>query len=951
MSNAPIRSPQGDIEPAGHGQLEADDFTEFFRDVHGYDPFPWQQRLTTSVIRNRSWPKVIDLPTGTGKTAVLDTAIFAMAAQPAISPRRVVFVIDRRIVVDQVCKRAQRIRDRIREGNTSVLRIVRERLENLSGGAELGVAALRGGVPVDDDWIQSPDRPWVLVSTVDQFGSRLLFRGYGVTPGMRPIHAGLAGNDCLVVLDEVHISVPFSETLDHVAEFRGALLPSRFSVVEMSATPKNNGVEPFRLDHRADLNDCDELRRRVKSPKKATLMSVQKPDSIPAAVSKILRSIAKDNQKADYKVGSVGIVVNRVRTARETHAALKRAGFTVHLVTGRMRPLDRIELLDRIFPVIDPNAACGGELAAVVATQAIEVGADFSFDALITECAPIDSLRQRFGRLDRRGSYSGCTGDAAQAWIIGPKSVVATKRLDPIYGGAVKATWDELTKRVKESQSNTLDVGTTSLLNFPHQTLAPKANAPLLLRSHIDAWVQTRPEPLVQPPIEWFLHGLDQNRSAEVSILWRWDRTSEALRLVPPRQAEFLQIPIDAAKSWLLNDVELDVADVPQAHSQVRLKPETSDDTNAKWVRWINRGRGAEGARVEHIRAGDVLVVDPDKGGLCAGTWDPSSTEPVADLGDWAQIAYGRRATLRLDERLDEVDSPPTPARDAEDSKSRSESIANWLDEQARARNNQLQWLRESISKLKGNFKVSIVGSKSDDSVDGYYVLIQAHSVTRKPVIDIATLDGTDEAGSQTGAGTRLDRHMDGVGERAGKMAGRLSLPEAIKDDLILSGRLHDLGKIDSRFQLQLVGGDRVEYEMCRDSPLAKSLPGAARVQRYPKGMRHEFASVAMIESNRDVLDSAHDKDLVLHLVGTHHGFGRPLPSIIEDSDPQALSYVLDGHRMAANSSLADSSLALEMADRFWLLVRRYGYHGLAWLEAILRLADHQQSAWEAGQE
>jgi len=114
--------------------------------------------------------------------------------------------------------------------------------------------------------------------------------------------------------------------------------------------------------------------------------------------------------------------------------------------------------------------------------------------------------------------------------------------------------------------------------------------------------------------------------------------------------------------------------------------------------------------------------------------------------------------------------------------------------------------------------------------------------------------------------------------------------------------------------------------------------------------MRHEIASVAMIESNADVLGFARDEDLVLHLVGTHHGWGRPLPPIIEDPDPEALSYIWDGHLLTARSDLADGSLALDMADRFWRLVERYGHHGLAWLEAILRLADHRQSAEESGQ-
>jgi len=170
----------------------------------------------------------------------------------------------------------------------------------------------------------------------------------------------------------------------------------------MSATPSDKTTERFTLDSVVDIEGCEELRRRVSARKEARLQPVQHPDKLPGAIVKLVRSLQSAAGKAHRSPDSVGVVVNRVRTARDTFRALRQDGYKAFLLTGRMRPLDRQDILATIDPDVNPDRQANRELTVVVATQAIEVGADFSCAALITECAPVDSLRQRFGRLDRR---------------------------------------------------------------------------------------------------------------------------------------------------------------------------------------------------------------------------------------------------------------------------------------------------------------------------------------------------------------------------------------------------------------------------------------------------------------------------------------------------------------------------------------------------------------------
>lgn len=900
------------------------DFSEYFRQVHGWDPFPWQIRLTETVLGTGRWPHVIDLPTGCGKTATLDTAVFSLAARPDVFPRRVVFVIDRRIIVDQVYERAKAIRDAVMSAKNGVLSRIRNRLANVTDGAPLDVTALRGGVPIDNEWASRPDQPWVVVSTVDQFGSRLLFRGYGVSHRMRPVHAGLAGNDCLVILDEVHLSRPFAETLDAVRQLQRGPLPHRFQVVEMSATPQNTEATPFELLE-SDLGSSTVLSKRVTVSKHCSLSSLAGRSSESALPKAVLKILAKD---LPDPARSVGVIVNRVRTARQMHHALADAGYRTHLVTGRMRPLDRVRILNEISTTVDPERSLASEmdLNVVVATQAIEVGADFSFDALLTECAPVDSLRQRFGRLDRRGVYSDRVGAPAIGWILGVRTEMKSKTPDPVYGDAAKQTWKELQARFGTGH---LDAGPSSqdLDDFPNEASAPFRSAPLLLDTYMEAWSQTGPEPIVQPPLDPFLHGLGQPNNTDIAIVWRHDHSHGTLKLVPPRPAEYLQVPIGAVKAWLGRVEEVPVADVDTALEDAQVRPSISVQGIHRW-----RGFGEEPepiADATSIRPGDVILAKPDLGGLAADTWAPNSTEEVADLGDEAQWAYGKRVTLRLDPRLDPQFS--CLVAQEEDKTTTGELITTWIAHTISELSD--GWMLDTLRRLQKGFIV-------EWSQDAEYPIICEGSV------ESLTLDGDDDSVSFTGTAVSLPSHLKGVGNKAAMFAQKLGLDPEIQTDLKLAGELHDLGKIDRRFQSQLVGGDPVKLEMLAE-PLAKSLPGIPRVRRYPRGMRHEIASLALAQSNPEVLASARDPDLVMHLIVAHHGLGRPLLPVIEDPDPQMLLHQHNGNEMESSSNLSDTDIALEGAERFWRLTDRYGHHGLAWLEAILRLADHRQSAEE----
>jgi CRISPR-associated endonuclease/helicase Cas3 len=118
----------------------------------------------------------------------------------------------------------------------------------------------------------------------------------------------------------------------------------------------------------------------------------------------------------------------------------------------------------------------------------------------------------------------------------------------------------------------------------------------------------------------------------------------------------------------------------------------------------------------------------------------------------------------------------------------------------------------------------------------------------------------------------------------------------------------------------------------------------------FPRGGRHELISAGLIRQNPSLLngaskDGAHDPDLVSHLVGTHHGYARPFAPVVRDD--ANVSIKLEIPPLSGNNRHGLESLGSGWTDQFWSLVQRYGYWGLCYLEAILRVADHRQSQEE----
>jgi CRISPR-associated endonuclease/helicase Cas3 len=945
----------------------ADDFAEFYSAIHpGRDPFPWQAALARRVAREGGWPAVIDVPTGLGKTSVLDVAVFAAALGGAPARRRIFYVVDRRLVVDEAYEHAQRISNALNDPDaTGIAEWAAGRLRPAgNSGAALDVTRMRGGTTWDRTWVERPDQHVIVTGTVDQIGSRLLFRGYGVSEWARSIDAALVGTDSLIVVDEAHLAGPLLSTIEAALTLDRTRIVPPPTLITMSATTSATDADVHRITEEDSRHPV--AGARLRAPKRVRLIEVRTtksaaPNDVPRAIAAIASGFA------DMRV--VGVVVNTVATARQVFELLRLSHETV-LLTGASRQVDRDYLLARYYDRISVDRIGTEEPLIVVATQTVEVGANIDLDVLVTETAPLPSLIQRLGRLNRTARWKT---EPAPAIVVHNSAVTAE---DPVYGPARLATFAWLSSRMSvetfSPRFNRLDLSqtidgspealrrlTSAVTDDERAVMWPKQRlVPVLFESTLDTWVRTSPAPVPDQPVGPFLHGIATDDQPPVTVIWRADPTPDLLLEVPPAAEEGIEVSLAATRRWLRGHMETPAES--DTLSPYALPADDAADapptlrTAESVLRVRGRAERPEKISPQGVRPGDVIVVPASFGGCDEFGWNPLSRAPAMDVADlamrrgrpilrlgpplrtaiewvdgWQEAKLMPFIDRLIGQALTDVSAGGKPSAERYDEILREMADQSGMTPPLCGLLRSLRRIRVSLVAELDNYDES----SGQTEVDIHLGLI---TTTVTPFMDDDTASGSSAAPAQM----VLDAHERAVARRACEFAGNLHLPQRLIDTVAFAARWHDEGKRDPRFQAMLWHGDRLAAEIA-DEPLAKSgmdpadraaWRRAARVSGYPGGMRHEALSARIAAVRLASTDI--DRELAIHLVASHHGRARAL--LPPTYDPAPVQIDVPDHGVFGSGDTVDWT----QPARFAILNGVYGRWGLALLEAIVRLAD-----------
>jgi len=924
-------------------------FSKDFKILTGHDPMPWQSVLFDEYFARGKLPDGVDIPTGLGKTAVMAIWLIAMARQLRQGrtmqlPRRLVYVVDRRAVVDHATSFAETLRQRLDTEEASELRAAL----GLNISQRLPISTLRGQFVDNREWLQDPSTPAIIVGTVDMVGSRLLFEGYGVSRKMRPFHAGLLGVDTLVVLDEAHLVMPFEHLLRSVVrdpalqrhpEFNKMIPP--FRLLSLSATGRTQqnvfGLTEEDLQHEI-------VKRRLNAKKSLRIEERKEDTNLENALAEHAWTLADKGAKAVHVVvySDSREVAEKAKKVVEKHAKEDKITIETELFVGGRRVYEREGAKERLKSLgfIAGSMIERSGPVFLFATSAGEVGIDLDADHMVCDLVAWERMVQRLGRVNRRGD-----GEANVVVIVPPKPEASTKEQKALGGGDAhvagedekpeastkeqkaldkrnrneverklveghkkkvpdRGNWQKAIECLHVNDDGTFDASPGAIRDLKtraatdealqkilHDATTPEPLRPALTRPLVDAWAMTSLEKHTgRPAIQPWLRGWIEDDPPQTAVAWRTH--------LPVRRAG----PAACKK-----EIEAFFEAAP-VHTSEILEMETHLVT--KWLaaraERVRKQQAGQHSAGEGFRLGDddVVAFALDSDGSLRNAFQLGE---LRNDDERKKLLAG--ATLVLDARLaglrdglldDAEEGLPRTADDGQ----------GWLAERAvgfRVRSIEAGAVVTRDRNWRERFRFASAVTEEGEA-------------TRWLIVEKWRHDAATEEDRSAGHPQLLDEHEEWTEDRARRLAKALGLDHTLTEVLALAARLHDEGKRAAKWQRA--------FRAPKDGIYAKT--EGPIDYRLLNDYRHELGSLLRVENDERIRNLPEEhRDLVLHMIAAHHGFARPVIGTrgCEDAPPSALA-----------------EKAAEIALRFVRMQDNWGPWGLAWLEALLRAADQQAS-------
>ncbi len=919
-------------------------------------PFPWQEQLLGCFVQGNI-PPAVDIPTGLGKTAVMAIWLVARASGARV-PRRLVYVVDRRAVVDQATEVAVSLRAFVASRQD-----VRQAL-GLSSSRPLPISTLRGQHADNKEWLEDPASPAIIVGTVDMIGSRLLFEGYGVSRKMRPYHAGLLGADALVVLDEAHLVPAFEQLLRTIADNDAAFRPDDhdlaklvppFKLLALSATGRTSGEAVFRLTQQ-DL-EHPVVRKRLNAKKALDVQPLREGATLEEAVARRAWELSDGGRSPIRCIVFCDKRDTAGKATRELQKLAKGVVPDLQLFVGGRRVFERENakqwLSQRGF-----LAGSKPELkrpAFVFATSAGEVGIDLDADHMVCDLVAWERMVQRLGRVNRRGEPPDRVAvvhvildqepDDVERVLGRPRADRTAKEMEIADRVERSRAAKKLLERLPRTGDDCFDASPGALRDLKQRATAQPelrsvldaatTRAPLrpsLSRAVVDAWSMTSlKEHTGRPEVQPWLRGW-VNEKPQTSVVWRRylpvmiggsagsKKDVEAFfEAAPPHIIETLSTETYRAVPWLMaradGVAQRAVMSNGDEHTSEAIPPRLSDVVAVALTRAGDLRESWRLADLLDERAlGEALrkASSADRAGVLErrGTNGKARRQKTKDVLE--RVLAG--ATLVVDRRLgglgakgllDAAVSTPTDTVDDDDRTlcRLDDGVPTvrfrvWCTADAPSTDSDDRW--------RPRFRLAIGDSEDGE---GTYLVVD------KWRQDAATEDDRSAARRLQ----FLETHQEWAEDLARCLAKDLGLDD-YAEMLAVAARLHDEGKGARRWQRAFNAPSDGVYAKTR-GPIGHALLD---------GYRHELGSVVHVENDRRLLALTDEqRDLALHLIAAHHGFARPVIGTngCDDAPPSALE-----------------GTAREIALRFARLQKRWGPWGLTWWESLLRAADQQAS-------